>query len=77
MLKVEELKVKFSEKLKTAERHRQELCEYLNTASRLKEEDICKRMDHLLFEYRTIGSMENKIQMTEMLEKRMEKESIH
>ena len=77
MSKIEELKVKLSEKLKTAERHRQEFCEYLNTSSRLKDEEICKRTDHLLFEYRTIGSLENKIQMTEMLEKRMEKESIH
>ena len=80
-MKIEELKQKLSEQLKKVERHRSETCEYLNTPARLKDEEICKKIDHLAFQYRMIGAMETRIQLAEMRKEKTgevkNEESIH
>lgn len=67
-----EMKLKLAEKLKTAQNHRTELCEYLNTPSRLKDEEICKRVDKLLLEFRQIGRYEERVDQRDTQERKTE-----
>lgn len=79
-MKLEEMRQKLSEQLKKVERHRSETCEYLNTPMRQKDEEVCKRVDSLCFQYRMIGALETRIQLVEMKKEKTddikEKESI-
>lgn len=73
-----EMREQLSEKMKSVEEHRKVVCEYLNIPMRQKDEEVCKKIDSLCFQYRILGSLEEKIKFTEMLERKEVKEgSIH
>ena len=73
-MNIEQLKERISEKLKDVEKHRMDVCQYLNTPSRLKDEDICKKIDGLSLSYRMIGRWEGQLQTMEYMETKTKKE---
>ncbi len=78
MVDSKEMRKQISEKRRVIEQHRQEVCEYVQTPMRQKNEDVCKRIDSLCLQYHMLGRLEEKAEIKEQLERKTEKaESIH